>query len=60
MTRTLLLRGMLVGLVAGLVVFAFARWTAEPQVDSAIAFEASMDQAKGESPELKMVSRKIQ
>jgi predicted cobalt transporter CbtA len=60
MTRTLLLRGMLVGLVAGLVVFAFARWTAEPQVDRAIAFEANMDQAKGESPEPEMVSRKIQ
>ncbi|MCU1322714.1 MAG: hypothetical protein JWM43_2363 [Acidobacteriaceae bacterium] len=60
MTRTLLLRGMLVGLVAGLVVFAFARWTAEPQVDRAVAFEASMDQAKGESPEPAMVSRKIQ
>jgi predicted cobalt transporter CbtA len=60
MTRTLLLRGMLVGLVAGLVVFAFARWTAEPQVDRAIAFEARMDQAKGESPEPEMVSRKIQ
>jgi predicted cobalt transporter CbtA len=60
MTRTLLLRGMLVGLVAGLVLFAFARWTAEPQVDRAIAFEASMDQAKGESPEPEMVSRKLQ
>ena len=51
---------MLVGLVAGLVVFAFARWTAEPQVDRAIAFEASMNQAKGESPEPELVSRKIQ
>jgi predicted cobalt transporter CbtA len=60
MTRTLLLRGMLVGLVAGLVVFAFARWTGEPQVDRAIAFEASMDQARGEPAEPEMVSRKIQ
>jgi predicted cobalt transporter CbtA len=60
MARTLLLRGMLVGLVAGLVVFAFARWAGEPQVDRAIAFEASMDQAKGEPPEPEMVSRKIQ
>ncbi len=51
---------MLVGLVAGLLVFAFARWTGEPQVDRAIAFETSMDQAKGESPEPEMVSRKIQ
>jgi predicted cobalt transporter CbtA len=60
MTRTLLLRGMLVGLVAGLLVFAFARWAGEPQVDKAIAFETSMDQAKGESPEPEMVSRRIQ
>jgi predicted cobalt transporter CbtA len=60
MTRTLLLRGMLVGLVAGLFVFAFARWAGEPQVDRAIAFESSLDQAKGESPEPEMVSRRVQ
>jgi predicted cobalt transporter CbtA len=60
MARTLLLRGMLVGLVAGLVVFAFARLFGEPQVDRAIAFETSMDRAKGEAPEPEMVSRKIQ
>jgi predicted cobalt transporter CbtA len=60
MTGTLLLRGMFVGLVAGLLVFTFARWAGEPQVDRAIAFETSMDQAKGESPEPEMVSRKIQ
>jgi predicted cobalt transporter CbtA len=51
---------MLVGFVAGLFVFAFARWVGEPQVDRAIAFETSMDQAKGETPEPAMVSRKIQ
>jgi predicted cobalt transporter CbtA len=60
MARTLLLRGMLVGLVAGLFVFAFARWAGEPQVNQAIAFESSVDQAKGEPPELEMVSRRIQ
>jgi len=60
MTRTLLLRGMLVGLIAGLFVFAFAHWAGEPSVDKAIAFETSMDQAKGEAPEPEMVSRKIQ
>jgi hypothetical protein len=46
-TRTLLLRGMLVGLMAGLLVFAFARWIGEPQVDRAIALENAVDQAKG-------------
>jgi predicted cobalt transporter CbtA len=51
---------MLVGLVAGLLVFAFARWAGEPQVDKAITFETSMDQARGEAPEPEMVSRKIQ
>lgn len=60
MTRTLLLRGMLVGVVAGLLVFGFARWIGEPQVERAIAFETSMDQAKGEAPEPEMVSRKVQ
>jgi predicted cobalt transporter CbtA len=60
MARSLLLRGMLAGLVAGLFVFAFARWAGEPQVDRAIAFETSMDQAKGEPSEPEMVSRKIQ
>ena len=58
--RTLLLRGMLVGIVAGLLVFAFARWIGEPQVERAIAFESSVDQAKGEAPEPEMVSRKVQ
>jgi predicted cobalt transporter CbtA len=58
--RTLLLRGMLVGIVAGLFVFVCARWLGEPQVERAIAFESSMDQARGEAPEPEMVSRKVQ
>jgi predicted cobalt transporter CbtA len=51
---------MLVGVVAGLLVFACARWTGEPQVERAIAFETSLDQARGEAPEPEMVSRKVQ
>jgi predicted cobalt transporter CbtA len=58
--RTLLLRGMLVGVVAGLLAFAFARWIGEPQVERAIAFETSLDRAKGEAPEPEMVDRKVQ
>jgi predicted cobalt transporter CbtA len=58
--RTLLLRGMLVGIVAGLLVFCFARWIGEPQVERAIAFESSADQANGEPAEPEMVSRKVQ
>jgi predicted cobalt transporter CbtA len=60
MTRILLVRGMLAGVVAGLLVFALARWIGEPQVERAIAFETSMDRAKGEPPEPEIVSRKIQ
>ena len=60
MTRILLVRGMLAGAVAGLLMFALARWIGEPQVERAIAFETSMDHAKGEAPEPEVVSRKIQ
>jgi len=49
-----------VGVVAGLLVFAFARWIGEPQVERAIAFETAADQAKGEAPEPEMVSRRVQ
>lgn len=60
MTRILLMRGMLAGFVAGLLVFALARWIGEPQVERAIAFETSMDRAKGEMPEPEVVSRAVQ
>ena len=69
MVRTLLVRGMLVGILAGLLTFGFLKVYGEPQVDIAIAFETQMDlakeaaeKAKGmpvqEEPEL--VSRKVQ
>src|SRR5215470_5949225 len=60
MTRTLLVRGMLAGLVAGMLVFAFGRWIGEPQIEQAMAFETGMDQMKGEAPEPEVVSRKLQ
>jgi predicted cobalt transporter CbtA len=60
MTRILLVRGMLAGVVAGLLVFALARWIGEPQVERAIAFETSLAQAKGDAPEPEIVSRRIQ
>jgi hypothetical protein len=41
MVRTLLVRGMLVGLVAGLLVFGFGKLFGEPQVDRAITFETA-------------------
>jgi Probable cobalt transporter subunit (CbtA) len=46
MVHSLLIRGMLVGILAGLLVFAFAKVFGEPQVDRAIAFESAMDEAK--------------
>jgi predicted cobalt transporter CbtA len=46
MVRTFLVRGMLVGVVAGLLSFGFLRIYGEPQVDRAIAFETRMDEAQ--------------
>jgi hypothetical protein len=46
MVGALLLRGMLVGIVAGILCFAFLKVVGEPQVDRAIAFETQLDEAK--------------
>ena len=43
MMRTLLIRGMLVGVLAGLLSFGIARVLGEPPVDRAIAYEEQMD-----------------
>jgi predicted cobalt transporter CbtA len=72
----LLTRGMLVGLLAGILSFGFLKVVGEPQVDRAIAFESAMDEArtqakaaeakaKGvdlpkEEPEPELVSREVQ
>lgn len=45
MTGSLLLRGMIVGLIAGVLAFGFARVFGEPLVDRAIAFEEQQAQA---------------
>lgn len=60
MVGKLLLRGMLVGIVAGLLAFGFARVFGEPPVDKAIAFEAAANAAKGEAPDVELVSREVQ
>jgi predicted cobalt transporter CbtA len=60
MTRSLLIRGMVVGVLAGLLVFLAAHWLGEPQVDRAIAFESAANQAKGEAAEPEVVSRRVQ
>jgi predicted cobalt transporter CbtA len=46
MVRTFLVRGMLVGIVAGLLSFGFLKVYGEPQVDRAIAFETQHDAAR--------------
>jgi len=70
MVGSLLLRGMLAGIVAGMLCFGFLKIAGEPQVDRAIAFETRMDAARdqaeraqgiavpAEMPEL--VSRRVQ
>ena len=69
MVRTLLIRGMIVGFIAGLLVFGFAKVFAEPQVDRAIAFETATDDARAKAdlargihdvPEPELVSRPMQ
>ena len=76
MVGTLLVRGMLIGVVAGILSFAFLKVVGEPAVDRAIAFETQMDEAKDkakadeamakgmsmpkEDPEPELVSRPVQ
>jgi hypothetical protein len=60
MVGKLLVRGMLAGIVAGLLTFTFARIAGEPQVDQAISFEEKAAAARGEAPEPELVSRETQ
>lgn len=49
MVGALLMRGMLAGLVAGLLCFVFLKVYGEPQVDGAITFEAQLEKSKAEA-----------
>jgi len=60
MVGKLLVRGMLAGIVAGLLTFSFARLAGESQVDQAISFEEKAAAARGEAPEPELVSRETQ
>jgi len=76
MVGALLLRGMLVGVLAGILGFAFLKIAGEPPVERAIAFETRLDEAKAaaeaqalaakgiaapeQQPEPELVSRKVQ
>lgn len=60
MVGGLLLRGMMAGVLAGLLAFGFARTFGEPWLDRAIAFEQRASAAAGEAPEPEMVSCETQ
>ena len=60
MVRSLLVRGMLVGVVAGLLAFAFAYIFGEPQVQHAIDFEEQLARLNHEPAEAELVSRGVQ
>jgi len=60
MVRSLLVRGMLAGALAGLLAFGFAWLFGEPQVNLAIGFELHVRQMAGEAPEPELVSRAVQ
>ncbi len=60
MVGKLLVRGMLAGIAAGLLTFAFARVAGEPQVEQAISIEEKASAARGEAPEPELVSRETQ
>lgn len=60
MMRTLLSRGLLAGLVGGLLAFAFAHHFGVPPTDQAIAFEDARYAALGLPPNPTLVSRGVQ
>lgn len=66
MVRALLIRGMLAGLVAGLLAFGFAKVFGEPHLERAIAFEIQHEAAKphdhrhGDTPPTEPISRSVQ
>lgn len=57
MAGTLLLRGMLIGIVAGLLCFTFLKIVGEPQVDRAIAFETQLDEAKARAAAQALIAK---
>jgi predicted cobalt transporter CbtA len=58
--RTYLTRGLLVGLLAGVLATGFAKVVAEPQINAAEKFESASRLAAGEPPETQVVARDVQ
>ncbi len=60
MVRSLLIRGLLAGALAGMVAFAFAYLLGEPQLERAIAFEQRSSHGQAAAAEPELVSRGVQ
>ena len=60
MMRRLLVRGMLVGLLAGVLGFGVAHTIGEPPVNKAIAFESYVSHSHHEADGMELVSRSVQ
>lgn len=60
MVRTLLVRGMLAGIIAAVLAFAFAYLFGEPALDGGIAYEDQLAAAAGEVGGEELVSRSTQ
>jgi hypothetical protein len=60
MMRSLLIRGLLVGLAAAAFAYVVGWFLGEPQVALAISFEEAKAAAAGEAPEPELVSRTVQ
>jgi len=58
--KTLLWRGLLAGLLAGIAAFGFAKVAGEPSVGRAISFEEQLDAARGKPAHTGPVSRGVQ
>ncbi len=60
MIGTILLRGMLMGVLAGLLAVGFAEIFGEPSINRSIAFESAAYHAAGQAEEPEIVSRAVQ
>jgi Probable cobalt transporter subunit (CbtA) len=60
MARSFLIRGMLCGVAAGILIFLFARYFGEPGIDGAIGVEEALAKMTGEMEGPELVSRDLQ
>ena len=60
MVSGLLLRGLIAGILGGLLAAAFSFFAGEPSIERAIAFETAMEQAEAQPRTPEIVSRSVQ